>query len=226
MLNTIMSASISYATPWNQAALATTSVKKAGLLLSKKSSKPVMTGLQPIAEAFGFKDAQPLIDTVDALDAIVRTALAECVAKDTRSKKPPAKKGKGKEVSSSMPSEPSPPPQPTNFPPTPSDPWVTMTATNILSTGDDWVLRVRTSESNTVQYALVLEIHSILAHHVPLLTGTQGGNGLRVALQLLLDKYASEGSFAFADGLGKIEGMSKEAPSLVDRQIIDAQWAQ
>ena len=73
VLNTIMSAGESYATTWNQAALADMPFKKSniGLPVSKKSSETVetiMEALEPIAKAFGPKDAQALVDIANALE--------------------------------------------------------------------------------------------------------------------------------------------------------------
>jgi hypothetical protein len=222
-----MSAGVSYATSWNQAALANASLKKSdlGIPVSKKSSEPVDSikiALQPIAKAFGLQDANALVEMAQALDNTVRASIAERTSKEA-AKKPAATKGK--EVSSSSSSPRLGPP--TNFPPYPATTWVITTATNLLSHCADWVLRVRPSESNTLRYALVLEIFSILAHRLPSVTRTRGGNGLRVALQSLLEEYSPKSSpFYFPDGLGKIEEMSHEATALADRQIIDAMWGQ
>lgn len=225
-----MSAGISYATSWNQEALANVSLKKADLKVpvskkSAQSSEKTMEELQSIAKAFGLQDAQPLVDVAEALDTMVRTSITERGAKDSTSKKPAGKKGKDSSTSSSS-SSPSPAP-PTDFPPLPSNSWVMTTSTQLLSHCADWVLRVRPSESNTLLYAVVLEIFSILAHRRPLLTSTRGGNGLRVTLHALFDEYYSPKiPFNFADGLGKIEEMSDEALSAADRQVVDATWAQ
>jgi hypothetical protein len=231
VLNVITSAGVSYVSSWNQAALANASLKKSevGLPVSKKSSEPIdsiMAALLPIAKAFGLQDAKALVEMAEALDTTVRTSIAERTAKDTTttsSKKPVSKKGKEASSFSSSPSSP----LPADFPPSPSHLWVATTATRLLSHCADWVLRVRPSESNTVRYALMLEILSILAHRLPSVTRTRGGNGLRVALQSLFNEYSPKSApFNFADGLGNVEKMSNEALALADRHIVDVMWVQ
>ena len=218
VLNMIMSAGESYATTWNQAALADMPFKKSniGLPVSKKSSETVetiMAALEPIVKAFGLKDAQALVDIADALEEMVRASVSEGTSKKRVPKPPPP---------SSSSTSPAPP---TDFP-SPTDPWVMATVTNILKSCAEWVLRVRPNESNSVLYSLILEICSILAHCLPQLTGTRGGNGLRAVFQSLFNEYSSKGfTFNFADGLS-IQRLSEEDLKAADRRIHDAKWGQ
>ena len=143
----------------------------------------------------------------DILDhfKLVRASVSKGTSKKRVPKPPPP---------SSSSTSPAPP---TDFPPSPTDPWVTATATNILKSCAEWVLRVRPNESNSVLYGLILEICSILAHHLPQLMGTRGGNGLCATFQSLFNEYSSKGfTFKFADG-PSIQRLSEEDLKVADR---------
>jgi hypothetical protein len=190
--NLMARAGVAYMTSWNEAALVDMEMKKSelGIPVSKKTSQPfaeISEGLEPFAKGFQVPN-EYLQKLADAVTEPVQEACTNATARV-------AKKKSRAEDHSATTSEAIP----DYFPPPPSHPWVAHTARNLLRRCPKWVLDVRTNETNTIRYAVVFEILSILSHRQELVTRTAAGAYLRQSVYETLAPFFP--GFKFPDGL-------------------------